>query len=185
MLASLIMEGAWQKAEDTRILLQWLRQWLNDRLYADHPSGNDKLTELLDKLSSAVSMIDTLFSELYSHGYFIEDPEGRRLGKLGLDFLNTMAGVIRLCVDSGFTCFKQQPKSHSLHHTFVSMWNDCVSFGICVNPLSSSCQMLEDLIGRVCRLSRRVDGRKTALRTLQTVLIAAGIAWSKPYSYDM
>ena len=129
-------------------------------------------------------MIDTLFTELFSHGFFIPGDDGRRLGKLGLDFLNTMTQVIRLCMAAGLSRFKQQPKSHQLFHIFVTMYVDSKRAGICVNPLAFSCQMLEDLIGRVCRISRRVGARKTAIRTLQTVAIAAGTIWGNAYSYD-
>ena len=172
-------KGTWQKAEDSRILLQWLRQWLESRSYAD--IARVTMCVILDELCSALCMIDVFFSELYTHGYFIADPEGRRLAKLGLDFLAKMSHVIRLCVNSGMgNLFKQQPKSHALWHHFTTMWNQCVASGACINPLAYSCQMLEDLIGKVCRLSRRVDPKHTCVRTLSTVLIAAGTAWKQP-----
>lgn len=44
-----------------------------------------------------------------------------------------------------------------------------------LNPLVFDCSQCEDLIGRICRLGRRVDGRVLSSRVLQNYLIKAGL----------
>ena len=171
-------KGAWQKAEDTRIMMQFLIAYMQGRPWAEN---GDKL---LDQLQSALEMIDQCFAELYGHGYFLDAADGKRLASMGLTFLQTMSSCIAMCVRANRCLFKQQPKTHMLFHAFATMWQDSVAHGYCLNPLATSCQMLEDHIGKTCRSSRRVDPRQTSYRTLQASLINAGMKWAEPYDYD-
>lgn len=69
------------------------------------------------------------------------------------------------------------PKLHSMHHMMVRLRDDATSLGYSQNCLATSCQLDEDLIGKVSRLSRRVSIRATAERTLGRYLVAAHSAW--------
>ena len=178
-------KGSWSKAEDTRIILQWQINWLQANRETWHGD------ELLSIVLPAFKAIDFAFSELYSHGYFIPADAGIVIAKSGLSFLNMMQACIKLCVDACVRCeqgplnlFKQQPKMHMMFHAFAQMYFQCQKHGFCQNPLSQSCQMPEDLIGKVCRTSRRVDNRLVSQRTLDCYLICAGMQWLIPYVYE-
>jgi len=174
-------KGSWSKAEDTRIILQWQIKWLQTNRESWH---GDKMLEIV---LPAFQAIDSVFSSLYSHGYFIPGHDGLVIAKNGLSFLNMMQDCIKLCMLGGegpLNLFKQQPKMHMMFHAFAQMHIQCEKCGFCQNPLSQSCQMPEDLIGKVCRLSRRVDYRLVSKRTLQCYLICAGMQWLIPYVYE-
>ena len=52
-----------------------------------------------------------------------------------------------------------------------------MAHGFAMNPLTASCQMDEDVVGRVSRTSRRVNIRSTAPLTLQRHLMACWDVW--------
>jgi hypothetical protein len=142
--------------------------------------------QLLDCMLEAMTAIDFAFSEMYSHGVFIAAEHSLPLANAGLAFLKLHQKCIRICAacDPPLNRFKQYPKQHMLFHCFAWMLQQTQQHGFALNPLVEACQMSEDLIGKVCRLSRRVDPRTVAQRTLESVLIAAAEGWQSPFRYD-
>ena len=70
-------------------------------------------------------------------------------------------------------------KAHGLDHVFRSLrWQSDIS-DFAMNPMIYGVQLQEDLIGRSCKLARRVSPRQTVLRTLQRYLEAAHVAWER------
>lgn len=174
-------KGSWSKAEDTRIVLQWQIEWLRDNRAVWRGDA------ILALVLPAFEAIDSVFSALYSHGYYIPEAEGLQIAQDGLSFLGMMQDCINICMDGDgvqLNLFKMQPKMHMLFHAFAEMHFQCKRCGFCQNPLSQSCQLPEDLIGKTCRLSRRVDSRLVSQRTLDCHLICAGMSWMIPYLYE-
>jgi hypothetical protein len=155
-----------------------LRQW------HDHP--DEKLRDLLDLQFEALRCVNLFFAELHEHGIFIPGPDARRLADAGLTFLKLTQACTRICTygTPRLYRFKQQPKAHMLFHCLSTMMMQAESCGFALNPLVECCQLPEDLIGKVCRLSRRVDARKVSLRTLQSVLVSAAQSWQRRFVYD-
>ena len=177
-------KAKWQKATDSRLILRWLLQWMAMRQWQDHP--DDQLRDLLDLQFEALRCIDLFFAELYTHGVFIPGPDAKRLAELGLTFMKLTQACIRICTnpERPLNRFKQQPKAHMLFHCFSTMMMEAMTAGFALNPLVECCQLPEDLIGKVCRLSRKVESRRVSLRTLQSVLVNAAQSWQRSFSYD-
>lgn len=69
------------------------------------------------------------------------------------------------------------PKLHALDHVFRAIRSDSSFHQKSMNPLTASCQCDEDLIGRVSRVSGRVNIRTVTKRTLQRHLISCNDVW--------
>ena len=69
------------------------------------------------------------------------------------------------------------PKIHAVQHTWLALKNESATHGYGMNPLTASCQLDEDTIGRVSRVSRRVNVRLVVLRTLQRHLMSSWNIW--------
>ena len=69
------------------------------------------------------------------------------------------------------------PKIHAVQHTWLTLKNESATHGYGMNPLTASCQLDEDTIGRVSRVSRRVNVRLVVLRTLQRHLMSSWNIW--------
>ena len=65
------------------------------------------------------------------------------------------------------------PKAYIYHHLILQMLWQAKACDQSVNPLLYACQMDEDMIGKASRLSRRVNIRLTASRSLDRYLTAA------------
>lgn len=69
------------------------------------------------------------------------------------------------------------PKSHMLTHLFKNLGWEAELSSYALNPVSLGVQMDEDLIGKTCRLNRRVHPTLQSRRTLQRTLCAAYASW--------
>ena len=70
-----------------------------------------------------------------------------------------------LCLQAGYRAFIQKPKNHGLHHVALSLKEQlCCGCPLVLNPEAWSCEQDEDFVGRISRLSRKVDVRKQGYR---------------------
>lgn len=69
-------------------------------------------------------------------------------------------------------CWAVVPKNHSFRHTLLDIELALQSGAdVILNPAGTSCEMNEDVIGKVCRLYRRVESRYNMARVLELYLI--------------
>lgn len=69
-----------------------------------------------------------------------------------------------------------KPKLHFMKHLLQEVKKQIDSEqSLILNPLVFDCSQCEDVIGRVCRLGRPVDGRMLSSRVLQNYLLTAGL----------
>jgi hypothetical protein len=161
-----------RKGDDSLLVGRYVIHALR-KLAANHP---DQKFGLMLEASEA---IDYAFSEMYSHGLFIDAEHGLPIGRAGMTFLQLQAKLIKICKYR----FLQQPKLHMLHHIFATVIDDCLAHDICLNPLAEAVPMNEDFIGKLSRASRRVAQRLVSLRTLQSALLLMKKALRQPFEY--
>ena len=84
------------------------------------------------------------------------------------------ATLAKVCLKRKLTLFGFQPKYHQVAHFLQDMLKAIrAGHRDLLNPLVFGSEMCEDLVGKTCRISRRVSPRLQNLRTLQLVLIKA------------
>ena len=111
--------------------------------------------------------INCALSSLYRNGLWIESGEAQVIAMHGIDFLRNYSQLAWLAYRSGSPKFPMQPKFHYINHTMVELLEQAQKHRWALNPLTFSCQMQEDFIGKPSRLSRRCNPRSVSHRVLQ------------------
>ena len=91
----------------------------------------------------------------------------------GMTLLRGYLWLGQLAMDEDLCLFALRSKTHSLHHTLHKMkcMLDNPRVAYILSPAAYLCENNEDWVGKISRLSRRVSGRTTSLRTIQRYLI--------------
>ena len=158
------MSAPWSatKGSDTMLLLAWLAFFLRLTLGQD-PSENQ--VTMLKSMLKLVEAFRASMKVLHGHNLWLSRRCARRLYVEIMRCLRGYQLVGSRCLSRGYRAFLQKPKNHALHHI---AW--CLRVGLAsgapyvLNPECFSCEPDEDFIGRVSRLSRKVDVRKQGLR---------------------
>ena len=117
-------------------------------------------------------------SELYRGDVWLTAAEARRLGRLGLYFLQAYKRLAFIFYQHGHLRFPAYPKSHMLYHTFHSLFIGSKSLEYVLNPVIESTPMDEDFVGKVARASRRVGTRQICKAVLARYLVQCQVVWS-------
>ena len=158
--------GNWHKGALTSNFFQWLVSLLSG-LPRD---GNG----LVLKCLVATNRMNALFSFLYHGGVFLSEEECRFVSEQGLEFLKTYQSLASFMFRASKQwCYPLYPKLHMFHHLMLEVRTNGLLLRKSCNPLVWSCQLDEDVVGRCSRLSRRVNVRTVALRTMQRYLVSA------------
>ena len=105
--------------------------------------------------------------KLYASGLFIEgDLCGYMIDACG-HFLKGYSWLAYTCHGMGLARFPAMPKSHMLFHVRQFMKEQTNAVGYCENPIAASCACDEDMIGKVCYLTRCVSPKNRIKRCLE------------------
>ena len=110
---------------------------------------------------------------LYSFELWLPRQVAMQIADKGLAFLRLNGRAAAYSHENNLGLFLFMPNLHRLHHIWVEVRRQAQATQWVLSPLSLSCQVDEDYIGRPARLSRRVSPRLVCLRTLQRSLQAA------------
>ena len=164
--------GNWHKGALTANLTAWLVILLEEG-----PRDSDGL---LMKCCAATRRINAMFSVLYRSGLFLGEMECAFVAEQGLQYLSCYQELaLQMYRSNRQHLFPLYPKLHVMHHILLEVKSKGTAVKTAMNPMAFSCQMDEDVVGRASRLSRRVNIRKVAYRTLQRYLVAAHGAFVK------
>ena len=161
-------QGSWNKAEVTTNMTLFLESLLSE--VTDDP--------LLRQAFSAAKSLNAFFRNLYAASLFLSAAESSYISSLGQAF-------IRKYCELADECYRQRkpflyplfPKIHSLDHLVLRMQQQGELHGFSCNPIATACQMDEDLVGKVSRISRRVNIRTVVKRCFQRYLVLCHAAW--------
>eukprot|EP00438_Fugacium_kawagutii_P012347 Skav221978 [mRNA] locus=scaffold195:1042561:1043835:+ [translate_table: standard] len=164
--------GAWSKGSLTTNLAKWLVVLLGE-LGTDQHRFLPRCQESLRQLNAALSF-------LYNAPLFLEENECRYIVDRGMHFLQQYTSLAQECYNLRKAhLFPLYPKIHAVQHWWWTLQTQADTIGYGVNPLCAACQMDEDTVGRLSRVSRRVSSRQVTLRTLQRHLVASWSVWTK------
>ena len=145
------------KGSDTMLMLQWLSWFLSLQLLGP-PDGAD--VAMLKSMLRLCTATIGVFTVLHGHPLWMQRECGRRLY---IEIMRVLRGYQFLgasCLGFAFRAFIQKPKNHALHHIGWSVKEQLLTgAALIINPEIYSCEPGEDFIGRVARLSRKVDVR--------------------------
>lgn len=114
-----------------------------------------------------------LFKCIYSDGMWHDHANGKLVYKQ----LQLVERSYVHLANKSITCQLQRyrlvPKLHNLSHIRHDLGKQAFKGSRCFNILADSCEMNEDYIGKVARVSRRVSAKRNTLRTTQRVLVGS------------
>ena len=153
------------KGSDSLILLRWCHFFT--KLQMEHPTV-EGCHELLSCMSRTCEAMLEIFRIIHSHKLFLERPCANLVY---VSIMRTLRGYKKLglmALTMNMRAFILKPKTHALHHVAVSIRKGLeAGQPLILNPEAHACEMNEDMIGRVSRLSRRVGARLMDKRVLE------------------
>lgn len=158
------------KGSDTSHLLAWIQVMVSGML--NSPLKQDDVL-LLRYIRNTASHARSMLRMTYSHGLWPSKKCGLALYESMHGFLCGFNSCSFLALNKHQCCaFAMKSKYHMIAHEKLDLRNTLASSGCTatMNCQVFGCEMCEDIIGKLSRLSRRVSTRTTALRTLQLYL---------------
>ena len=163
---------SWFKGADTTSLLIFLE----DKLKGAYPNVVEERPYYQDMLL-AVCSANAFLKTLYHGGLWLSATESSYVIAEGQKCLKHFQRCAERAFHLGFTRWKLQPKFHMLGEVLFEMGTLRMAGKPVPNPLTYSCQMDEDLVGRVSAFSRVVSSRTIHERTLSRYQVALAGKW--------
>ena len=132
---------------------------------------SDSLHEYIGSILAAVTGGNAFLRALYNANLFLGKAEAGLVASHGRQLLEGYMKAASLSYSLGYTRFKLIPKVHMLAHFVLLMEEASRTRTWCLSPLSYSCQMDEDLVGRCSAMSRTSSIRTVHQRTLRKYLV--------------
>ena len=133
----------------------------------------------------AVCSANAFLKTLYNSGLWLSVTESGYVIAEGHKCLKHFQHCAERAFDLGFTRWKLQPKYHMLGEVLFEMGTLRMAGKPVPNPLTYSCQMDEDLVGRVSAFSRVVSSRTIHERTLSRYQVALAGKWWHENLFDL
>ena len=158
------------KASDTGHIIAWIQVLVSG--FKNDPQ-NEAHVQLLELMRSAAMHARAFHALLYDHGVWLPVKCAWQLYHHIHEFLEAYNGLAYLSLRVyGYTGFSKTGKFHQLSHVKFELRQQLLNPGqqwVC-SPNLYSCEMNEDIIGKICRLNRKVSSQRSAERTFQNYL---------------
>lgn len=162
------------KGSDTTLLLKWLviqcTAFLNDS------ANNGCDVYCLDLIKKTSKAALNIFAIQNSHGLWLHRECGMALYAEYTRFTNGYAALANYSLNDFFSGWGMKPKLHLVKHAALEL-HEWLGEGLEYLPNFNlhNTEQNEDQIGRVCRLSRRIDSRHVGQRVLDCCYLKSGL----------
>ena len=166
-------DSAWanSKGSDSMILLRWLRFYLGLILSSPCDAVQPHALHLQlvrDVIHNGISMCDLV----YSHNLFLRRHCARRLYLHIMVVVRGYKKIAAYCLEKHLPGYRLKPKLHALAHMALEIRKGLkTKTPRLLNVLIWACEMNEDHIGHVARLSRKLATRTLGQRLAQRYLL--------------
>ena len=167
---------SWFKGADTVVVLKFLA-WKFQIVLASDVNLRMETRRYLEEIANCLHHSNDFMSSLYKSGLFIPPSRLEGIVRHGNEMLASFAKCAGMAYKLKLPRFKFNPKFHMLCHLLLDMQEALANNQSSLNPTSFSCQMPEDFINKCSTLSRGVDARAVALRTIDLYRVAVADAW--------
>eukprot|EP00438_Fugacium_kawagutii_P001047 Skav201074 [mRNA] locus=scaffold4522:7427:8401:- [translate_table: standard] len=173
----------------TRNLLMWKNNqafpWFNAKgsgvmlILARHPEHAQVMRVFCDVAENMLAFTKSL----NTHFLLYSQDCCKKLLAHGQAALTGYAWLAQKVLPMNVCGFAMVPKIHMVKHIVVELenathWHQ----GLLVSPMTFACECNEDVIGKICRLSRRTDGRTMEKRVLQMYLTKAHLLHKRAFA---
>ena len=165
------LSAPWSNSEgsDSMILLKFMAWFLRLNLKEPVVPGYESLLQAM--LQTTVAVL-AMFRILHSHRLFLNRACACMLYVQCMRVVRGFKLLSLKCFQMNARAFILKPKIHALHHIAYQLKQQLVARAeFMLSPEAVSCEVDEDFIGRVSRLSRRVNVRLCDRRVIQRVFL--------------
>ena len=165
------------KGSDVTLLMKFLAVQLTGFLNAPLDPGHRDQLALMQQVCLAATGFSKMLTE---HGHFA----GRDCSMIGLlhlrRFIIGYTNLANMMLNETWAGWAIKPKLHLLKHAELEI-HEWLHAGMEILPNFNchGCEQNEDYIGRVCRLSRRLDSRRIGERLLKCCLIKSRVLYKR------
>eukprot|EP00438_Fugacium_kawagutii_P002514 Skav233516 [mRNA] locus=scaffold6977:20238:21350:- [translate_table: standard] len=177
-----LMTSPWfnTKGSDVMLLVKWLHVFVGELLLSPKDPSHIPVMEVMRSVLKAAK---DSYDLMVSHPLLLERECAIQLYEQVSTMLNGYAWLARWCLDNGMVAFAMVYKIHAWKHEALELFNalknkTATTF---INPLIHSCELNEDVIGRLSRLSRRVDSRLMEKRCLELFLVKCRFLYRRAF----
>ena len=161
------------KGSDATLLNLWMVHLASSLLIEP---GNPAHKWVLTTILEAAKCMRDFHKIVYTHHWWLAPCCAMKLYECGMKFLAAYALLAHdVFSNQPFAGFAMVPKVHQLRHLILDLEKCLRLNSLAVSPLAWGCEGGEDLIGKVCRLSRRTDAKTMMFRVLDLFLIKSNI----------
>ena len=156
------------KGSDSVLLMRWVV--VQSQAFSNDPLNPGHL-QTLSLIHKTASYGLAFYDRMYKHGVFLNR---KCAAALYLDGNRMVAGFCHLAQSclGVMSLWAIKPKIHMFRHCLIDIRKPLLEgANLVVNPLVYNCEGNEDAIGRIARLSRRLDSRHISQRILQCYLV--------------
>ena len=161
-----LMSAPWAstKGSDSILCLEWLVFTLNQQMANPTVAGHDRMLKQMHQVCEACLGVNMV----HSHGLWLKRTCARLLYGHFMTLLRGYALLGQKALTLKIRAFIQKPKCHGVHHIAVSLKRQLkLGVPLVLSPQAFACEICEDFLGRISRLSRRVGFRLCHLRVIQ------------------
>ena len=157
------------KGSDNTLILKWLCVQIAGFLNDDSLSPDVTTLNLMKDTCHAALGI---FHVMNNHGVALDRPCAITLYCETVRCINGFAALASRSMNQWYNLWGLKPKLHMLKHSAVEL-HEALQRGdeVLLNWSVYNCEQNEDVVGRVSRLSRRMDTRTLCRRVLQSTLL--------------
>ena len=120
------------------------------------------------------------FRVLNKHGLHLKKPCAMVMHAELTRFITGYSLLASGSLNDVFNGWGVKPKLHLMKHSNLEDHENLLrGHEFHHNPNAVNCEQCEDYIGRVCRLSRRLDSRRIGERVLQCVMLKSDLLWKR------
>ena len=174
--SSIVELRSWFKGADTVVVLKYLA-YKFQQIFASDVRMRVATKRYLEEIAKCLHHSNEFMSSLYKSGLFIPPARLDGIVRHGQELLASYATCAGMAYKLRLPRFKFNPKFHMLCHLLLDMREALANNDSALNPTSFSCQMPEDFINKCSTLSRAVDARAIANRTIDLYRVAVADAW--------
>ena len=158
---------SWFKGADTTSVCKYLQNLFEETLR--NYEGRHGL--YLRAIHGALVGGNGFLSTMYRGHLFLSPAEALECSQYGARLLQCYLEAASYAHACDLTRFKVTPKLHIAFHLVDRLHKEGLRGRETLNPVSWSCQMDEDLVGRVCTWSRAQSIRAVHTRTIRAYLV--------------
>lgn len=153
------------KGSDTMVLLSFIA--VQCAGFINAPLNPAHVVDLKLMRQTCLAAVD-YFSVLNHHGLWLRRPCAMAAQVELTKFVVGYGMLASRCLNDQFNGWAVKPKLHLMKHAHLEM-HEWLAAGLEILPNYNvhNCEQNEDYIGRVCRLSRRLDSRRIGQRVLE------------------